>query len=79
MGLFLIEFYSEKLPQLFHRVLFIIENIIFIYSFHVIIFVFQSAADRLGMPLQMFSERVVVGAFEDIDQSFHLDVGMDFV
>ena len=59
--------------------LFIIENIVFIYSFHVIIFVFQPGAYRLGMPLQMFSERVVVCAFEDVDQCFYLDIGMDFV
>ena len=79
MGLLLIEFYPEKLTQLFHCMFFIIENIVFIYSFHVSVFVFESGTYSLGMSLQMFSERIVVGAFEDVDQSFNLDIGMDFV
>jgi len=60
-------------------VLLVVEDVVLVDSFHVLVLILESAADCLGVPFQMLSEGAVVGAFQDVNQSFYLYVRVDFV
>ena len=79
MSLLLIELDPEKLSQLFKSVLLIVENVIFVYSLHVRILIFQATNHCLGMALYMFSETAVICAFENVNECLNFSIRNHFV
>ena len=63
MSFLLIKFDSKELTQLLHCMFLVVKHIIFIYSLHVCIFIFQTSAYYLRMSFYMFSKSVVICTF----------------
>jgi hypothetical protein len=75
----LVELYSEKLSQLLESMLLVVENVVFVNSFHVGVLIFKATSYCFRVTFDMLAECAIVGAFKNVDQSFHFSIWSHFV